>query len=85
MLNQLLRIIVLALLWLRYRLTVRGLREIRARGTGGILFLPTHPALIDPVILTATLLKDFQARPFADQDAVDLPVVAAGGIADGRG
>ncbi len=73
MLNQLLRIIVLALLWLRYRLTVRGLREIRARGTGGILFLPTHPALIDPVILTATLLKDFQARPFADQDAVDLP------------
>ena len=39
----------------------------------GILFLPTHPALIDPVILTAVLMKGFHARPFVNQDAVDMP------------
>jgi acyl-CoA synthetase (AMP-forming)/AMP-acid ligase II/1-acyl-sn-glycerol-3-phosphate acyltransferase len=75
MLNWLLRIVVLSLLWLRYRITIRGLREITARGNTGILFLPTHPALIDPIMLTATLMRDFQARPFADQDAVNLPGV----------
>lgn len=75
MLNQLLRPIFLWILSVRYRITVRGLDEIKARGRRGILFLPTHPALIDPIILGTVLLKDFQARPFADQDAVDLPGV----------
>lgn len=64
---------ILGLLWLRYRITVRGLREIRRRGTRGILFLPTHPALMDPIILGTLLLDTFKARPFADQDAVDYP------------
>ncbi|MHB9108111.1 MAG: AMP-binding protein [Armatimonadota bacterium] len=73
MLNFLLRSIILFLLRLRYRISVRGLREIRQRGTRGILFLPTHPALIDPVMLTALLLTTFRARPFADQDAVNMP------------
>jgi len=75
MFNRLLRVIILSLLWLRYRITTRGLREIRRRGTRGTLFLPTHPALIDPVILTALLIKGFQARPFVNQDAVDMPGV----------
>lgn len=73
MLNFLLQAFILFLLRLRYRISVRGLREISRRGTQGILFLPTHPALIDPVMLTALLLTTFKARPFADQDAVDLP------------
>ncbi len=73
MINQLLRAIILTLLWLRYRITVRGLREIGWRGKQGILFLPTHPALIDPVIITGILMKGFHARPFVNQDAVDMP------------
>lgn len=73
MINLLIRSTILTLLWLRYRIRVHGLREIRARGTKGILFLPTHPALIDPVILATILLKDFAARPIANQDSVDLP------------
>lgn len=68
-----LRMVILALLWLRYRISVRGLREVQQRGTHGVLFLATHPALIDPVMLTAILLKNFQARPFANQDAIDYP------------
>ena len=36
------------LLSLRYRIEVRGLEEIRRRGTAGVLFLPSHLALIDP-------------------------------------
>jgi len=73
MFNRTLRCLILALLWLRYRVVSHGLREITHHGRQGILFLPTHPALIDPVILTAVLLKDFAARPFVNQDAVNLP------------
>jgi len=73
MLNIILRAIVLGLLRLRYRITVCGLREVERGGMRGILFLPTHPALIDPIILTALLLTDFRARPFANQDAVAMP------------
>ena len=75
MLNQLLRPIFLSTLSLRYRITVRNLAAIKSRGNRGILFLPTHPALIDPMILGSVLLKDFQVRPFSDQDAVDRPGV----------
>lgn len=70
---QLVNLSARSLLRLRYRVRVRDLERVRERGTRGILFLPTHPALIDPVILTTELLRDFQARPFADQDAIDLP------------
>jgi 1-acyl-sn-glycerol-3-phosphate acyltransferase len=40
------------LLSLRYRIEVTGLDEIRRRGCTGILFLPNHAALVDPVIIT---------------------------------
>jgi long-chain-fatty-acid--[acyl-carrier-protein] ligase len=53
---------------------VHGLDAIKKRGNNGILFLPNHPALVDPVIVTSILEKDFRARPFADQDAVNYPV-----------
>lgn len=71
MLDFLLRCLAKSLLWLRYRVRVRGLREVAARGTRGIVFLPNHPALIDPIILTAYLHKTFRPRPFADQDEID--------------
>ena len=67
------RSVLLSLLRLRYDIRVHNLDAIKARGTKGILFLPTHPALIDPVIVTTWLMDDFSARPFADMNAIDLP------------
>ncbi len=55
------------LLALRYRLDVRGLDEVRRRGQRGILFLPNHAALVDPVILTLLLYPGFRPRALADE------------------
>jgi len=70
-----LRGMVRFLLGLRYRVEVRGLEEVRARGTRKILFLPNHPALIDPLIVLAALHKDFRPRPLANAARTDLPVI----------
>ena len=43
MIDLLLRTMVKALLWLRYRVEARGLAQIAARGTQGILFLLSDP------------------------------------------
>ncbi len=51
---------------LRYRIRIEGLKEIIAeqkKSKGGILFLPNHPAELDPVILMLFILPAFQARP----------------------
>ncbi|MHC4982268.1 MAG: AMP-binding protein [Planctomycetota bacterium] len=71
MINSLLRILVKALLWLRYRIRIAGLEEVAARGTERILFLPNHPALIDPIILLAYLNKPFAPRALAVAHQVD--------------
>lgn len=75
MINRGLAGAVRALLWLRYRVRVRGADAVAARGTRGILLLPNHPALIDPVILLAHLWPWFRPRAVADQDQVDRPVI----------
>ncbi len=59
------------LLRLRYRIRTVGMDEVAERGTDGILFLPNHPALIDPVIMLATLHPDFRPMVWADQDQID--------------
>jgi acyl-CoA synthetase (AMP-forming)/AMP-acid ligase II/1-acyl-sn-glycerol-3-phosphate acyltransferase/acyl carrier protein len=72
MLDRLLVWFVKCLLWLRYRIRVKGLEQISARGRKGILFLPNHPALIDPIIMLSILKGPFAPRALADQDEVDL-------------
>ena len=64
-------ILVKVLLSLRYRVRVAGLRAVARRGRKGILFLPNHPALIDPVILMSYLLGPFAPRALADKDQID--------------
>src|SRR5512137_1296282 len=64
-----------ALLSLRYRGEVRGLDEIRARGTSRVLFLPSHLALIDPAILMVVLDGAFQPRALGDEYQISRPVV----------
>lgn len=63
------------LLRLRYRIRVSGLDAIAARGVRGIVFLPNHPALIDPIIMITTLFPRFRPRALADRDQVDRPGV----------
>ena len=50
---------------LRYRIAVRGLEKIDARR--GVLFLPNHPALVDPLLLTGVLWHRFHPRALADE------------------
>ena len=56
-------VIVKFAVWLRYRVTVKGLDEVcRLYGRHGVLFLPNHPALIDPVIMSSVLWRRFHPR-----------------------
>lgn len=71
MLKSIFHRILLFLLGLRYRITVKGLPQILEKGDRSILFMPNHPALIDPVIVMAKLFKSFQPRPLADEGQVD--------------
>lgn len=63
------------LLSLRYRVEIRGLSEIRRRGTRGVLFLPSHLALIDPAILMLALDPWFHPRAVADEYQISQPLV----------
>ncbi|MGE0670064.1 MAG: AMP-binding protein [Parachlamydiales bacterium] len=54
------------LISLRYRIEVIGLDRLtpdRFQKRGGILFLPNHPAEIDPVVLVMLLWRKFKIRP----------------------
>ena len=60
---------------LRYRIEPSGLDAIRARGRRGVLFLPNHPALGDPVVTLTLLYRDFAPRSLADEYQIDRPVI----------
>ncbi len=63
------------LLRLRYRIKVKGIVPVAARGTRGILFLPNHPALIDPVIVISELYGRFAPASLADKDRISSPLL----------
>jgi len=71
MINCMLAACIRWLLRLRYRTRVRGLRAVARRGRRGILFLPNHPALIDPILLMARLYGRFAPRALADERQVN--------------
>lgn len=57
---------VWAVLSIRYRIRVRGIENLNPKvlsKKGGILFLPNHPAEIDPVLLTLVLWGRYRAHP----------------------
>ena len=63
--------VVTAAVHLRYRIRVKGLDEVVARyGRKGILFLPNHPALIDPVILNTVLWGRFKPRSLVTEKQI---------------
>ncbi|THB76817.1 MAG: rhombosortase [Desulfobulbaceae bacterium] len=63
------------LLSLRYDIEISGLDEIEPDPTRGTIFLPNHPAYIDPVIVTTGLYEKFAPRPLSDADQVAKPIV----------
>ncbi len=65
-----------AVLRLRYSIEVFGVEDVAAKGTRGILFLPNHPALMDPVIVMSELHRRFQPRSLADKDQISPPAVS---------
>lgn len=48
---------------LRYSVDIKGLNNLRLREKVGILFLPNHPAEIDPIIVGGVLTPKFDPRP----------------------
>lgn len=51
---------------LRYKVTFTGLNEVRKNPLlkkGGVLFLPNHPAHVDPILLAFYLWPKFRFRP----------------------
>ena len=54
------------ILSLRYRIEVRGLEDLkRLKGDRGILFLPNHSALLDPLMIVLLLWPRYHLRPVA--------------------
>jgi len=76
LLNNLLRLLAKILLRLRYSIKIKGLDDIKSRGKNGILFLPNHPALIDPAIIVSILHKDFAPQSLAVELRLTNPLVA---------
>ncbi|MBW2742756.1 MAG: 2-acyl-glycerophospho-ethanolamine acyltransferase, partial [Deltaproteobacteria bacterium] len=71
LLNNLLRLLAKILLRLRYSIKIKGLD-----GKSGILFLPNHPALIDPAIIISILHKDFFPQSLAVEFRLTNPLIA---------
>jgi len=71
MLDFIVRAIAKFVFSLRYRIRIIGLDKIAEKGRTGIVFLPNHPALIDPVIMFAYLHGPFRPHGFGDQDQVN--------------
>ncbi|HEY5957291.1 MAG TPA: hypothetical protein VIV60_12085, partial [Polyangiaceae bacterium] len=75
MLNAILRLLLKALLSIRYRVKLVDIGRLSPKDERGILFLPNHPALIDPVILLCYLTAYFPVRALADRKQIDRPVI----------
>ena len=73
--NFLLYLLITFLLWLRYSVKKINVKKIKKKGRKGILFLPTHPSLIDTVILMTILYPRFTPKIIADQNSVAYPII----------
>ncbi len=67
-----------AVLFLRYRVEVRGLDRLtrdRLNKKQGILFMPNHPAHMDPLILFLLLWPKYRMRPLVIEYIFRLPIL----------
>ncbi len=75
MINFVFRCLVVFLLRLRYRIRLRGMDDVLKRGRNGILFLPNHPALIEPIIVATYLNRCLPTGVIADETQMERPVI----------
>ena len=68
MIASLIRALGRPLLRLRYRIQFEGLESLPAPGKPGILFLASHPTLVDPFLLAAVLHDRFAPILVAGRD-----------------
>lgn len=64
---------------LRYRVKCVGKEKLNRENLdreGGILFLPNHPAEVDPILVGAVLWTKYQPRPMIVEWIIQLPVVS---------
>lgn len=63
------------ILSVRYSVSVKGLAELALDPTKGTIFLPNHPALIDPVIVMSHLHGQYAPRPLSAAEQANKPGV----------
>ena len=63
--------VVRLLLSIRYRITLSGLEQLQ--GKSGVLVLPNHPALVDPVIISSYFWPMLHVRPLVLEPYYYLP------------
>lgn len=62
---------------LRYRVKLVGLESIKKADSKGILFIPNHPALIDPPLVFSSLFPVFKLRPLVDENQLKSPLLGS--------
>lgn len=67
--------LIRAALSLRYKVEIKGLEHIEKDDSRGTLFLPNHPALLDPVLVMSTLYSKFNPRPLSDVSQANKPLI----------
>jgi acyl-CoA synthetase (AMP-forming)/AMP-acid ligase II/1-acyl-sn-glycerol-3-phosphate acyltransferase/acyl carrier protein len=76
MLRRMLCFMAIVILKLRYKITIEGLDNIKTKAKeGGILFLPNHPSMMDPVVLFVHLFASFQPSPLVADTFFDIPLI----------
>ena len=61
---------------LRYHIKIEGLDAIvRKNPESGFLFLPNHPAEVDPIFLLVMLWRNYRARPLVIQYFFEMPMI----------
>lgn len=67
-----------AILSLRYRIEIKGLERLsekELKQPGGTLFLPNHPALMDPLFIFLILWPRFRMRPIVIEYIYRMPIL----------
>ena len=81
MIASLIRALGRPLLRLRYRIQLEGVESLPSQGQGGILFLATHPTLVDPFLLLTALHLRFAPLLVAGRDhAASIPLLWLAGL-----
>lgn len=73
MIKSILGFVLRVLLRLRYKIKLHDFEKIKPENGKGILFLPNHPALVDPFIIYTTLMKKFSPRVLIDERQSERP------------